>query len=133
MVRGVAMQKTSFHNAFFTEFGVHQPFRKKEKETLFYVSENHTSFHVLSLGGGTLLDRDSAELVKALYNIYTLAVPYPIMEQRILHSDRPLQDQAKDLYVQREEHYRGIGQRIQLGDASLEDALELLCEVLHAA
>ena len=97
------------------------------------MSAQYTSWHVLSLGGGTLLDHDSAELVKERYIIYTLDVPYSLMEKRILLSNRPLQDHAKELYVQRKEHYRSIGQHVQLGSENKEKALKILCEVLHAA
>jgi len=117
---------------FFEDFG-EESFREMEKKALQEVMSTYTIPHVLSLGGGSLLDLESAALVQRDYRVYTLDVPLSVLAKRISKSDRPLKTQVRALYEERKNHYQQIGCRIVLDDVPQESALESLCEVLDAA
>lgn len=93
----------------------------------------HPEPHVLSLGGGALLREDSRILVEKEYSIYTLLVPFSVVEERLRLSVRPLNLRAESLFQERSAHYQSIGTPIALGYESIENSYQKLVEVVCAA
>jgi shikimate kinase len=89
--------------------------------------------HILSLGGGTLLNEDTADSLLTSYQILTLIVPFSILEDRIISSKRPLRAQARRLYEERREHYQNSGIVIPILNMSIDESVSAVVEVLHAA
>ena len=106
-------------------------FRQKEEEILLSLSQEEP--HVLSLGGGSLLKEDSKTYVSQNYKLFTLIVPFSIIQKRISASDRPLAKSAKFLFDARESHYREVGIVINLEEQSPQASMELIWEHLNAA
>ena len=98
-------------------------FREEEHKTLLLLMESHPEAHVLSLGGGSLLLNESRVAVQKKYQVFSLILPYSIIEERVANSERPLKRQLKRLYDSRQAHYESVGQPIYLHDENPEEAL----------
>ena len=107
-------------------------FRDLEHESLLNCCRE-TMPRVLSLGGGSLLREDSHKILKEKYSIYTLMVPFAILEKRLLLSLRPLRNDARNVFEARVEHYQSIGTPIFLSEESVDVSYQKLVEVGCAA
>jgi shikimate kinase len=116
----------------FTEYG-ETVFRSLELKALRSILDCTTTPHVLSLGGGTLLQEEAEKLVCSSYRVLTLSVPFSILEKRINASERPLRSQARLLFDKRTEHYQNVGKTISMHTMSVEESVAAVVEVLHAA
>ena len=89
--------------------------------------------HVLSLGGGTLLDEDSAQHVTRKYRLFTLFIPFEIAWARIQNTERPLREIAHQLYEERMSHYQSLGTPIHVENLNTTAVQELFWRRFHAA
>ena len=89
--------------------------------------------HVLALGGGALLEEKNKEHICSLYRVYTLIVPYSILQYRLNDQTRPLAPYAESLYQTRLSHYKNIGTKLTLMEESPSACVDLILEDLYAA
>ena len=90
---------------------------------------------VLSLGGGTLHEAQNRPLILERSELFVLWVELDVLQQRLGGRDvaRPLWADAEALFAQRAPGYRGIGHLIDGGNASPDEVVEQVMEVLSCS
>lgn len=105
----------------------------RDREATVLTSLERAQPHVLALGGGALLRKTSEEYVGSKYRLFTLCVPFSVIQSRLNTQTRPLASQAKQLYKDRHTHYQNLGRVIQLTEETPQECVALILEDLRAA
>ncbi len=105
-----------------------QAFRVIEKRILHRVIRGNTCRTVIALGGGTLLDRDSRQLVESKTILFTLFASVETLWTRN-NAVRPLaQDPVmlKNLMKERKAHYLSLGNPVNTENKTPDQLAELI-------
>ncbi len=106
-------------------------FRKLEKQELLAALKNDNS--VIALGGGTLIDPDTLQLVMSQCTVFTLTAPAEVLTLRN-NCERPLatNDQAfRNLLAERNRHYLNLPGRIDVSQLSPEETAQEICRLIR--